>query len=75
MRRLAALIALVLLAGCKQQSFDDRYQAAQKKIEAKTASMDKDLAAAESDAAAAGVLATDAALPEPSGAPGENAKP
>ena len=61
--RLTALVALASLAGCRQQSFDERYQAAQHKLEAKTAAIDQDLAAAQSDAAAAGVLPTDAALP------------
>ena len=54
-RRFAAL-ALVLLAGCHRQSFDERYQDAQHKLEGKAGKIDQDLAAAASDAAAAGVL-------------------
>jgi len=64
MIRIAAALALMLLAGCKQQSFDERYKSAQHKLEAKAAAIDQDLAAAQSDAAAAGVIPTDAALPE-----------
>lgn len=61
--RIAAILALILLTGCKQQSFDERYASAQHKLEAKAASIDRDLAAAQSDAAEAGVIPTDAALP------------
>ena len=67
MMRFAAIVALALaltlLAGCKQQSFDERYKSAQHKLDAKTAGIDRDLAAAQSDAAEAGVIPTDAALP------------
>ena len=64
MMRIAALLALALLAACKQQSFDERYQTAQRQLAAKTAAIDHDLAAAQSDAAEAGVVPTDAALPD-----------
>ncbi len=56
MSRTFAALALVLLAGCHRQSFDERYQDAQHKLEGKATKIDQDLAAAASDAAAAGVL-------------------
>ena len=62
MMRLAAILALTLLAGCNQQSFDERYTSAQHKLDAKTARIDQDLAAAQSDAAEAGVIPADPAL-------------
>ena len=65
MKPFAAVLIVTLLTGCKQQSFDERYKSAQQKLEAKTAAIDKDLAVAQSDAAAAGVIATDTVLPEP----------
>ena len=64
MIRPAAILALILLAGCKQQSFDERYKSAQQKLEAKTAAIDRELAAAESDAAQAGALSAGTALPD-----------
>lgn len=75
MMRIVALLVLILLAGCKQQSFDERYNAAQKKLEAKSAAIDKDLAVAQSDAAEAGVIPSDAALPDLPVEPSESAKP
>ena len=74
MTRNLALIGLLLLAGCKQQSFDERYKAAQHKLETKAASIDQTLAAAQSDAAEAGVIPTDAALPDPPAVLPESAK-
>lgn len=62
--RFAAMLALILLAGCKEQSFDERYKSAQHKLDAKTAGIDQALAAAQSDAAEAGVIPAAAALPE-----------
>jgi hypothetical protein len=47
-----ACAALVLLAGC-EKSFEDRYADAEKKIARQAASIDKDLAAKASEAAAA----------------------
>ena len=77
MMRFAAIVALALaltlLAGCKQQSFDERYKSAQHKLEATAAKIDKDLSAAQSDAAEAGVP-TDAALPDLPSEPSDPAK-
>ena len=73
MRRVAAIFALVLLAGCKQQSFDERYKSAQHKLDVKTAGIDQALAAAQSGAAEAGVP-TDAALPDLPSEPSDPAK-
>ena len=75
MVRMTALMALILIAGCKQQSFDERYKSAQHKLEATAAKMDKDLSAAQSDAAEAGVIPSDAALPDLPTEPSESAKP
>ena len=63
MMRFAAIFALILLAGCKQQSFDERFKSAQHKLDVKTAGIDRDLAAAQSDAAEAGIIPADGALP------------
>ena len=73
MRRVAAIFTLVVLAGCKQQSFDERYKSAQHKLDVKTAGIDQALAAAQSDAAEAGVP-TDAALPDLPSEPSDPAK-
>jgi hypothetical protein len=51
MRGLACAV-LVLLAGC-EKSFEDRYADAEKKIARQAASIDQDLAAKASEAAAA----------------------
>ncbi len=75
MTRMVAILALMLLAACKQQTFDERYTAARQKLEAKSAAIDKDLAAAQSDAAEAGVIPADPALPELPVEPTESAKP
>ena len=56
MSRTIAALGLILLAGCHRQTFDERYQNAQSKLEGKASAIDQDLAAASSDAAAAGVL-------------------
>ncbi len=56
MSRKITALALVWVAGCHRQSFDERYQDAQHKVEGKAGKIDQDLAAAASDAAAAGVL-------------------
>ncbi|MFM5918647.1 MAG: hypothetical protein ACKOOL_14090 [Novosphingobium sp.] len=56
MSRFCTVLALLLLAGCQRESFDERYQSAQHKLDAKSAAIDHDLAAAASDAAAAGVM-------------------
>jgi hypothetical protein len=54
MRRLAALALLVLAAGCNRTpSFDERYASAEAALRERAASIDSDLAARESDAAAA----------------------
>ena len=74
MRRVAGIFALLLLAACKQQSFDERYKAAQHRLDAKTAAIDKDLAAAQSDAADAGVIQADTALPDRPEKQSESAK-
>ena len=73
MVRMTALMALILIAGCKQQSFDERYKSAQHKLDVKTAGIDQDLAAAQSDAAEPGVP-TDAALPDLPSEPSDPAK-
>jgi hypothetical protein len=58
MRRFV-LIGLLALAACKQeQSFDERYQAAQQQLEAKASGIEQELGAAQSDAAEADALAT-----------------
>ena len=75
MLRFAAIAAFLLLAACKQQTFDERYTAARQKLEAKAGAIDKDLAAAQSDAAEAGVIPTDAALPDLPVEPRGSAKP
>ena len=53
--RWAVAAGLVLLAGC-QKSFDDRYADAQEKLNEQAASIDKDLAEKESEAAMAEAL-------------------
>jgi hypothetical protein len=54
MRRLAALALLVLAAGChRAPSFDERYASAEAALRNKAASIDSDLSARESEAAAA----------------------
>ncbi|MDE2435143.1 MAG: hypothetical protein KGM49_02675 [Sphingomonadales bacterium] len=45
MRRAAIILGLVLIAGCRREpSFDERYKAAQQRIDAKSAAIDKELA-------------------------------
>lgn len=56
MMRPLVLCTLLALAACHEPSFDERYQAEQKKLEVKTKTIDDELKAAASDAAAAGVL-------------------
>jgi len=56
MSRTIAALGLILLAGCHRQTFDERYQDARHKLEGKASAIDQDLAAASSDAAAAGVM-------------------
>ena len=69
MRGLAPAAALLLLGGC-EKSFDDRYAEAQAKMSEQAASIDKDLAARESEAALAPqVEATGAASGTAAGAP------
>jgi outer membrane murein-binding lipoprotein Lpp len=74
MIRNLAVLVFVLLAGCKQQSFDERYKSAQHRLDAKTAGIDKELASMESDAAEADALPTDAALPDVPPSDGKPAK-
>lgn len=54
MRLVCALAVLLALAGCKRQpSFDERFDAAQKKLEAKTRAIDQELSVAASESASA----------------------
>ncbi len=54
MRLACAFAVLLALAGCKQEpSFDERFDAAQKKLEAKTKAIDAELSVAASEGAAA----------------------
>lgn len=54
MLRLALLIGLLVLAGCRREpSFDERYKAAQQRLDAKAAAIDRELTDSGSDAAAA----------------------
>jgi len=56
MRRLFAVLALVLLAACKREpDFDTRYKAAEQQLQASSAAIDRELDAAQGDAAAAGI--------------------
>lgn len=55
----AALLALVLLAGC-QKSFDERYAEAQKKIGEQAKSIDEELSNKASEAALGEAVASDA---------------
>jgi outer membrane murein-binding lipoprotein Lpp len=65
MRWLAGL-ALLVLAGCHHEpSFDERYTSVQQALGSEAADLDSDLAARESEAAAAG------ATEEPSNAPSD----
>jgi outer membrane murein-binding lipoprotein Lpp len=54
MYRPVAAFALLLLAGCKQEAgFDERYKAAEQKLDAKAAAIDRDLTVTETEPAAA----------------------
>lgn len=54
MRLVCAFAVLLAVAGCKQEpSFDERFDAAQKTLEAKTKAIDQELAVAASEGAAA----------------------
>lgn len=62
MLRLFAVLALILLAACKREpDFDTRYKAAEQQLQASSAAIDRELNAAQSDAAAAGIAASDGA--------------
>lgn len=54
MRRAAAFALLLAVAGCKQEpTFDERFDATQKSLEAKAKSIDQELSVAASEGAAA----------------------
>jgi outer membrane murein-binding lipoprotein Lpp len=53
-RRALAALALALLSGCGQEAdFDQRYKAAGERLETKAAAIDKELEAAQREAAVA----------------------
>lgn len=59
------LLAGLALASCKrEESFDERYAAAQRRLDEKSAGIDRELAAASSDAAAADAAASRVASSE-----------
>lgn len=54
MRLVCAFAVLLALTACKQEpTFDERFDAAQKKLEAKTKAIDQELSVAASEGAAA----------------------
>lgn len=66
MARVLTALAFTLLACCRQEpDFDERYTAAQQRIEAKAGAIEDELAAAQRDAAAG----DSAAPPAPQSAP------
>lgn len=53
--RTAIILGALLIAGCKREpDFDERYAAAQRQLEAKSAGIDRDIATGSSDPASAG---------------------
>lgn len=56
MIRTLALVMVAALAGCSKPSFDERYSSARQQLDKKAVAIDRELDAASSDAAAAGVL-------------------
>jgi len=62
MRLIAPLIALLLVAGCRQEpGFDERYRQTRERLEQKASAIDRELDVAASDAAQAEAAATDPA--------------
>lgn len=65
MRLILGCAVLLALAGCKAEpSFDERFQAAEKRINAKAQAIDQELSAAASEGLAADALASGSAQPE-----------
>ncbi|MFM6933062.1 MAG: hypothetical protein ACKOUT_12555 [Novosphingobium sp.] len=65
MRLILICAALLALAGCKAEpTFDERYDAAQKALDAKSKAIDGELAVAASEGLAADAVASESAAAE-----------